>query len=497
MALLSSSGDELVLRIVYDGPAMSGKTTTLRSLARSLGRNMFSGDEAEGRTLYFDWVDYTGGRFDGRPIRCQLVSVPGQRALRARRERIIETADAVVFVADTRMEKLPADVRMALSLQSVLARAETPRPGIVIQANKRDAPDAAPLADVRTEFERLGEDVAVMESIASEGVGVRETFIFAVRLALDRVREHVRLGRLQDGPVEIESGEALLAAIRVAEASEGIARNEPSAPLGSHEPPPAGVEFWRPPHAPTLVRDLPAPCASAPRPLLPTVDVPSGLIWPPIGGRVALQRALDEPLEATLFEDGSWSAVSGAWRARSEPEDVFDELQDGRAALLDWARLHSEWSGFLSSNRCVVLAATGEGRWRLWQVVGAARSIRSELSDLVRVNPAAFPRALLRMTEVLKTAFDRSLGEGFALSIDTLSAGDAGPRYVGLAPSRSCRPAASGPPDFEELVRREFGPFVASAVASSPVDVPRALVEISQASRGSRIGEILAVLLIG
>src|SRR5687767_2395674 len=101
MAVIDSTQDALVVRIVYDGPPMAGKTTSLRTLAAKLGSPLQTPAEIDGRTLYFDWLDYTGGLFEGRRIRCQIVSVPGQASLASRRRALLETADAVVFVSDT------------------------------------------------------------------------------------------------------------------------------------------------------------------------------------------------------------------------------------------------------------------------------------------------------------------------------------------------------------------------------------------------------------
>ena len=86
MAVIDDTRGVLVVRIVYDGPALSGKTTSLKALARGVGREITTPQETAGRTLFFDWVDYVGGLFDGRQIRCQIVSVPGQLDL-AERER--------------------------------------------------------------------------------------------------------------------------------------------------------------------------------------------------------------------------------------------------------------------------------------------------------------------------------------------------------------------------------------------------------------------------
>ena len=77
MAILDPRSDAVVIRVVYDGAPMAGKTTSVRALGRGLGGEVASPAEVSGRTLYFDWLDYTGGLFEGRRIRCQIISVPG------------------------------------------------------------------------------------------------------------------------------------------------------------------------------------------------------------------------------------------------------------------------------------------------------------------------------------------------------------------------------------------------------------------------------------
>src|SRR3954469_21794785 len=101
MAVLDPERNAVVIRIVYDGPPHAGKTTSVKALARSLMRTVDTPLEAAGRTMFFDWMEYTGGLFEGHQIRCQIVSVPGQPDLAARRRALLESADVVVFVADT------------------------------------------------------------------------------------------------------------------------------------------------------------------------------------------------------------------------------------------------------------------------------------------------------------------------------------------------------------------------------------------------------------
>ena len=71
MAVLDARSDAVVIRIVYDGAPMAGKTTSVGALGRGLGSNVLTPAEVGGRTLYFDWLDYTGGLFEGHRIRCQ------------------------------------------------------------------------------------------------------------------------------------------------------------------------------------------------------------------------------------------------------------------------------------------------------------------------------------------------------------------------------------------------------------------------------------------
>jgi GTPase SAR1 family protein len=101
MAVLDPRNDTVVIRVVYDGAPMAGKSTSVGALGRGLGSNVYSPGEVSGRTLYFDWLDYTGGLFEGRRIRCQIISVPGQATLAPRRRRLLESADAIVFVGDS------------------------------------------------------------------------------------------------------------------------------------------------------------------------------------------------------------------------------------------------------------------------------------------------------------------------------------------------------------------------------------------------------------
>ncbi len=209
MARLTPERDALVIRLVYDGPPHSGKTTSLCALANGMARGVVSPGEAGGRTLYFDWLEYTGGTFDGVPIRCQILSVPGQRELAARRHALLAEADAVVFVTNSTPEHLPGAAAHLRGLRELLESMPFPRPEVIVQANHRDLPDALPLPALG---DVLGLDgLNLVESVATENAGIRETFVFAVRLAVGRARELRRLGILPAGEGETDDPVALMA----------------------------------------------------------------------------------------------------------------------------------------------------------------------------------------------------------------------------------------------------------------------------------------------
>src|SRR5579862_9592390 len=148
MATLDPRNNTVVIRIAYDGAPMSGKSTSVRALGRGLGSEVCTPAEIGGRTLYFDWLDYTGGLFEGHRIRCQIISVPGQATLAPRRRRLLESADAIVFVGDSTPSGFISDRGYLSGLARVLEQIPGPPVGLVLQANKRDHPHAIPMEQI-------------------------------------------------------------------------------------------------------------------------------------------------------------------------------------------------------------------------------------------------------------------------------------------------------------------------------------------------------------
>lgn len=427
MAELDTEGERVVLRIVYDGPAMAGKTTSVRSLAKMFDRPVFSSESADGRTLHFDWMVYQGGRFENHSVCCQVVAVPGQPELWPRRRFLLETADVVVFVADSRPTEFEASLAALESLRSLLSQLPHPRPGVVFQLNKRDLADVVPLAQARARL-AAGETVAVTESVAAEDVGVRQTFVFAVRLALDRVNELRSLDRLRVGPPIIEGGEALLAALLEHEGGGVVAATEPASAVTSSAMAngvtrlPEAVEF--------------APPARPRQPTPPNPDLPVGRVWPPVEGRAILHEANAARIELVESPTGDWLERRGHWIVQSAANALYLNADLGRAALVEWARWHATLGRHLSPHRALALSEDEQGVWRLWQVVRREKTVGQVLSKAFGSREVdSMARTLLLAARALAEV-DRALSlTGLRVDLDNVSILESGPVFVALAPT--------------------------------------------------------------
>ena len=454
MAVIDETRGVLVVRIVYDGPALSGKTTSLKALARGVSSQISTPAEAAGRTLYFDWVDYVGGLFDGRQIRCQIVGVPGQRELAERRKLLVETADAVVLVLDTRQAEW--DFALDWVKDTVpFCRNQDPPVGLVLQANKRDAADAVPAQAMRADLNRIA-PVALVPSTATTGDGIREAFVLAVRLALDRVRALAGSGRLLSGKPDDDSPEDLLRRLQDAEHSgqlpvgEAFAQSVAQSLTLEHEPSPAGVAT--PSVVPLSFDDEVE--------FVPDPMMPGGMIWPPVDGRALLHEVASLDIRPTRSGRADWCGSGSGFRFHSIGSAVFSDLQSARNELIEWARLHAANTAHLSGGRAVILAEAGGGRRRLWQIVRAEATLRERLATaLPQLGPAELADELLNVAAQLSSAREFFANTTVALPCTLWTVGantSKRPTFVGLMPTRDQQVPPE--PGGRELLRRELSP---------------------------------------
>ncbi|MFO0687041.1 MAG: ADP-ribosylation factor-like protein [Sandaracinus sp.] len=456
MAIIDDERGVLVLRVVYDGPPLSGKTTTLRTLAKGLSSAIVTPAEADGRTLYFDWVEYVGGLFEGRRIRCQIVSVPGQVELRQRRRHLLESADAVVLVADSRPEPFAEALVLLRDLLQV-CRQRRPATGIVVQANKRDVEGALPRSEVRGRLDAIA-PIALTETVATSGDGTREAFVLGVRLALDRVRVLAEMGALPRGRPAIDDPGQLLEELRALE-RVGAAASARAEAMVSDEGDARVADAS--PALPSPRETTAGDASDDERPFQPDPMMPGGFIWPPVDGRTLLHEVSRLRLVPERNARGDWGASGGGWRFHSRSAAIYEDVNTGRAALIAWARVHAATLRVLSPGRALILADAGAGRVRLWQLLRVEATLREKLDEALHGSAQQAMLGLVFATMQLVRA-RHVLGSARASLPCTLwtVGSDAlrQPVFVGLMPEND-----QGRPDDVEpevLVRRELAPVL-------------------------------------
>lgn len=178
-----------VVRIVYDGPGMAGKTTNLHQITQLVSAKrrseMYTPAELKGRTMFFDWMEVKGPPVSNAEIIFQLITVPGQIERNYRRRPLVEMADVVVFVSDCTPKQIPDTMRTFARLRASMKRRKEPVP-LIVQANKQDDPEAMPPDKLRKKL-RVAADVPIISSKAINGSGVRETLATAMRIGIGTI----------------------------------------------------------------------------------------------------------------------------------------------------------------------------------------------------------------------------------------------------------------------------------------------------------------------
>ena len=154
MSFINYSSREINCKIVYYGPGLCGKTTNLQYIYTKTnpdvkGKMISLATETE-RTLFFDFLPLALGQIRGFKTRFHLYTVPGQVFYDASRKLILKGVDGVVFVADSQIERMEANIESLDNLRINLKEQgyELDKVPYIIQYNKRDLPNAAPLDEL-------------------------------------------------------------------------------------------------------------------------------------------------------------------------------------------------------------------------------------------------------------------------------------------------------------------------------------------------------------
>ena len=155
MSMINYASREINCKMVYYGPGLGGKTTNLEIVygkvkPETRGKLISLATETE-RTLFFDFLPVDLGTIRGFKTRFHLYTVPGQVYYNASRKLILKGVDGIVFVADSQLERMEANQEAMQNLYDNMAEYgyDLTKMPFVIQYNKRDLPNAAPLKDLQ------------------------------------------------------------------------------------------------------------------------------------------------------------------------------------------------------------------------------------------------------------------------------------------------------------------------------------------------------------
>jgi signal recognition particle receptor subunit beta len=192
MASINRLKRELLFKVVFYGPGLGGKTTTLQHVHASTKAenrgNMVSLATDTDRTLYFDYLPVRLLQLGDMTIKLQLYTVPGQVYYAATRKLVLSGADGIVFVADSQSARLDANVESLDDLNTNLAEQGRKLSSLphAFQYNKRDLPDLVSVEELDRRLNLFG--APALASVATEGKGVFEVVERVTRLVVESYR---------------------------------------------------------------------------------------------------------------------------------------------------------------------------------------------------------------------------------------------------------------------------------------------------------------------
>ena len=192
MSFVNRMSKEINCKIVYYGAGLCGKTANLNYVfaatkPESRGKMISLETETE-RTLFFDFMPLDLGKIGEYKVRFHLYTVPGQVFYDASRKLILKGVDGVVFVADSQVERMEANIESLENLRLNLTEQgyDLDKLPYVIQYNKRDLPNAAPMEQLRPVLNPT--KVPEFEACATSGAGVFDTLKAVAKAVLTELK---------------------------------------------------------------------------------------------------------------------------------------------------------------------------------------------------------------------------------------------------------------------------------------------------------------------
>ena len=195
MAFINYTTNTLTVKIVYYGPGLSGKTTNLRYIHHKIDPaargELISLETEQERTYFFDLLPIKAGYIGYFKVQFQLMTVPGQVYYEASRHNVLIGTDGLVFVADSQVPLLDANLECFEGLRRNFQdqKVDLMQVPLVFQYNKRDLDNLIPVETLNNLLNPRG--LPFIEAAAVTGRGVFETLKEIARLTVPRVREKV------------------------------------------------------------------------------------------------------------------------------------------------------------------------------------------------------------------------------------------------------------------------------------------------------------------
>lgn len=323
-------------KVVYYGPAQSGKTTNLEQIHRltdpAAANSLISLNTGQDRTLFFDLLPFSLGQVSGYDFKVQLYTVPGQVQYNATRRVVLAGADAVVFVADSR-KSMAKDNQTAFENMKVnlLANRLVPeKVPLVLQYNKRDLPDLQTEAEMNKALNPWGR--VALPAVAATGQGVMETFTAVVKEMLGAIAVKYNLKEKGLDPASVPQlvEEAFAVLARGAVAAGIPPAGSSVAVPGGASPPEAAAQVSTPPKI-TLVQQASTAQVSTLQASPETGLVSEELLQRAIKSNVDLAEALSNLVRD--MNQGLGTILSHAELLQVYREDARDKRQAAIMAI--------------------------------------------------------------------------------------------------------------------------------------------------------------------